>query len=107
MSFDPDKAYAALVKAGEDWADADAAASLLEETKKPMLAQLKLQSAEKTDAARETQALASPQYKEFLQEMVGARKHAIKLRVRYDSAKTLAEHRRTQESTRRAEAQIL
>jgi hypothetical protein len=38
--------------------------------------------------------------------MVTARKEANRARVKYDSMRVLAEMRRTQESTRRAEANI-
>jgi hypothetical protein len=102
MSFDPDKAFDALVKAGEDWADKQAAADLLEETRKSVLAKL-INEAEGSVNAREYKALADPEYKTFVEGMVTARKAANKARVRYDSAKVLAEMRRSEESTRRAE----
>jgi hypothetical protein len=104
--FDPDKIFAALVKAGEDWADMDAAANLLEETRKSVLANLKLKSSGTSDAARETQALADPSYSAFIRGMVDARKAANKARVRYDSGKTLSELRRSEESTKRAEMSL-
>ena len=103
MKFDSDRAYDALIKSGEDWADKDAAASLLEETKKSMLAKVKNDVPEKSDAAKETIALCHPDYLDHLGLMVEARKAANKAKVRYDSAKTLAEMRRSEESTRRAE----
>ena len=106
MSFDADKTYEALIRAGETWADADAAATLLEETKRSILAKLML-AAEGTSAAqREMYALADPEYQQHVEGMVAARKAATKARVRYDSAKVLAELRRSQEATRRAEANI-
>lgn len=101
--LDSDRAYDALVKSGEDWADKDAAACLLEETKKTMLAKLKNEADAKTDAAKETLALCHPDYYAHLVSMVGARRDANKARVKYDSAKVLAEMRRSEESTRRAE----
>lgn len=106
MSFDPDKAFDALIRAGEDWADKEAAADLLEETKKSVLADLQLKSEGTTGSAREMYALADPKYRDFVEGMVNARKAANKARVRYDSAKVLAELRRSQEATRRAEASI-
>lgn len=101
--FDPDKAFDALLKAGEDWADKQAAAELLEETKKSVLAKLMSESSGGSMAAREMLALADDSYTDFLTGMVNARKAANKARVRYDSARVLAELRRSQESTRRAE----
>lgn len=103
MKLDSDRAYDALIKSGDDWADKDAAASLLEETKKSVLAKLKNEADAKTDAARESLALCHADYKAHLDAMTEARRAAIKARVRYDAAKTLAEMRRSEESTRRAE----
>lgn len=106
MSFDPEKVYDALVKAGEDWADADAAASLLEETRKSVLAKLMTEAPHASQGGKEMQALADPVYSRFVEGMVAARKAANKARVRYDSAKVLSELRRSQESTRRAEMSL-
>ena len=101
--MDAEKIYDSLVKAGEDWADADAAASLLEETRRTVLARLFNDYSEGSNQVREFKALADPQYQDFVGGMVAARKAANKARVRYDSAKVLAELRRSEESTRRAE----
>lgn len=104
--MEPEKIHAALVQAGEDWADAEAAASLLEETRKSVLAKLQLDAESATVAGKEMLALAEPEYRKHVEGMVQARKTANKLRVRYDSAKVLAELRRSQESTRRAEMNL-
>jgi hypothetical protein len=103
MALDPDKVYAELMSAGDDWADKEAAASALEETKKTVLAELKVQHASSSDAAKETAALADPVYKTHIERMVEARRTANRAKVRYDVGKVLAELRRSQESTRRAE----
>ncbi len=105
QQFNPDRAFTDLIKAGEDWADKEAAASLLEETRKSVMAKL-VNESEGSVAAREYKALGDPEYKSFVEGMVTARKAANKAKVRYDSAKVLAEMRRTQETTRRAEASI-
>jgi hypothetical protein len=102
MALDPDKAYNELVSAGEAWADADAAATLLEETKKSVLAKLMNESTSASIAGKEMFALADPEYRKHIEGMVAARKAATKARVRYDSAKVLAELRRSEESTNRA-----
>jgi hypothetical protein len=104
--MDAEKIYESLVKAGEDWADADAAASLLEETRKSVLAKLMNEAPHTTAAGKEMQALADPEYKKHVEGMVAARRTANKARVRYDSAKILSELRRSEESTRRAEMQL-
>jgi hypothetical protein len=101
--MDPDKIHHALIKAGEEWADAEAAAELLEETRKSVLARLMNEQSVPAVAAKEMLALADPSYSEFVAGMVKARKAANKAKVKYDSAKILAELRRSQESTRRAE----
>jgi len=103
--MDSDQIFHALVKAGEEWSDADAAASLLEETRKSVLAKL-MNEADGSVAAREMQALASEQYTTFVAGMIKARAASNKARVRYDSAKTLSELRRSEESTRRAEMNL-
>lgn len=98
-----DELHAEILAAGEKWADAEAAASLLEETRKSVLAKLMNESAIASIAGKEMTALAEPEYRKFVEGMVTARKAANKARVRYDSAKVLAELRRSEESTRRAE----
>lgn len=106
MRLDADKAYATLISSGEDWADKNAAANLLEETKKSVLSRLKNESGAKSDAAKETEALSHPEYQQHVETMVEARRVADRARVKYDSVKILTELRRSEESTRRAEAQI-
>lgn len=103
MKLDAEAIYDKLVKAGEEWADAEAAASLLEETRKSVLAKLMNESSHTNISGKEMLALADPTFKEFVGGMVAARKTANKKRVRYDSAKILAELRRSEESTNRAE----
>jgi hypothetical protein len=101
--LDSDRAYEALISSGEDWADKDAAANLLEETRKSVLAKLKNESEAKSDAARESEALTKQEYHVHVEAMIEARRQANRARVKYDSAKVLAEMRRSEESTRRAE----
>lgn len=102
-SFDPAKIYEALVRSGDMWVDKDAAANLLEETKKTVLAELMSKSVESTVAAREQVALASPEYRLHVTQMVSARKEANRAKVNYDAQKVLAELRRTEQSNYRAE----
>lgn len=102
--MDSDRIYDEISKAGEAWADAEAAADLLEETKKSVLAKLMIEcNQSNTSAGREMYALADPEFRKHIEGMVAARRAANKARVRYDSAKVLAELRRSEESTRRAE----
>ena len=101
--FNPEGIYRSLLEAGEDWTDKEAAADLLEETRKTVLAEL-MQGLQGTAAERERNALADPAYRLHVTNMTAARREANRARVKYDSAKVLAELRRTQESTRRIEA---
>jgi hypothetical protein len=103
IDFDPDRIRERLCEVGEEWAELDAAANLLEETKKTVLAELMLKAEGGTMAARESAALSDPAYRLHLAKMVSARKDANKAKVRYDTGKMWAELRRSQESTRRAE----
>jgi hypothetical protein len=89
--------------AGEEWSDLDAAANMLEETRKSVLAELMNQSQASSMAARESDALADPAYKLHVTNMVNARKDANRARVRYDTARAWVELVRTSEATKRAE----
>lgn len=100
---EPARIAANLVALGEKWADADAAASLLEETRKSVLAQLVTEAGDMPFNRAENYALAHPLYREHLADQVEARRLAIKTRVRYDAARTEADMMRTAEATRRAE----
>ena len=94
VEFDPDRIYHNIIEAGEEWADREAAASLLEETRKTVLAELVNSSPTSMSvAAREALALADAAYKLHLTNMVVARKEANKARMRYDAVKVLAEMR--------------
>lgn len=101
--FDPDRIRARLAEVGEEWAEMDAAANLLEETKKSILAELFLKADGSSVTAKENVALADPAYRLHIASMVTARKEANKAKVRWETGKMWAELRRSQESTKRAE----
>lgn len=101
--MDLNEIHAKLVKAGETWADEDAAASILEETKKTVLSQLKTMSKAGSDAAKETEALASEGFQGHVSNMVEARRKANRAKVAYDSMKTWVELWRTKAANERAE----
>lgn len=103
--FDPDKIYHELVTAGEDWADKDAAAYLLEKTEKSLLAEI-MNEQHGSNAERERIARADPVFKLHVKNMAMAVKEANRAKVKYDSMKTLSELRRTQQSNLRAEMNI-
>ena len=102
MKFDPTEIAERMRLAGEEWSDLDAAANMLEETRKSVLAEL-MNQAEGSMAARESEALADPVYKLHITNMVTARKEANRARVKYDTAKAWVELVRTSEATKRAE----
>lgn len=105
--LNPEAIYTKLLAAGEDWADKKAAAELLEETKKSVLSQQKVKlGTDKSDAAAETLALCSQDYRVHVASMVEARRQADRAKVLYDSLNTLMELRRSEEATRRSEMNI-
>lgn len=102
-AFDPDKLFADLIEAGESWADREAAAQILEETRKPLLHKIGTESDQKAESARERVAYASADYDEHVHKMVDARQQANRAKVKYAAIQVLTELLRTRESTRRAE----
>lgn len=101
--FDGSKIYAEIVKAGDDHADKDAAATLLEETKGTVLAELIVRQDQSLSvAAREYIAKADAVYRLHVVNMVEARRVANRAKVRFDGAKLLGDLRRSEESSRRA-----
>jgi len=101
LRINPNDIYEKLVTAGDLWADCDAAASILEESKKSLLSQLST-DIEGSQAAKESFALRHPEYKAHLEQMVDARKEANKAKVRYESAKMFSELMRTVAANERA-----
>lgn len=109
--IDPNQLVADAIADGERWADLDAAASTLEETRKSMLSKLTLDFMEGVSfgakampiTQSEIRALASTEYDTHLKSMVTARKAANRARVRYDMAKMRLELLRTAHATMRAE----
>lgn len=108
-SYHPDVLRQRLVDLGEDWADKDAAASLLEETRKTLLAQLAagVRASVKSQAEAENYALAHYDYNGHVEAMVEARRVANRAKVNYDAAKVWVEMARTAEATRRTEMRML
>lgn len=102
MNLNPDEIYERLRIAGEEWADNDAAANLLEETKRTLLAELKT-GFTGSDAERERNALATAEYKLHLKNMTAARKTANRSKVRYETGKVWAELMRTKSANMREE----
>ena len=97
------RAYHEIIEAGTDWADKDAAAKFLDDTRKPTLAQITNKMDAGSQTAKDALARAHPDYEIHLIQLKLARKEANLARVKYDAAKTLASLRQTQESLKKAE----
>ena len=100
------RAYQQIIDSGNDWADKDAAAKFMDDTRKPVLAQITNKMEGGGQTAKESQARAHPDYNEHLVKLKEARKAANLARVKYDAAKTLASLRQTQESLKKAEMKM-
>jgi len=102
--MNPDRVYERLVRLGDDWADKNAAAQLLEDTTKATLARMvtdAIGQGTTTKAMAEQQALASTEYLEHVTSAVTARQEANRARVRYDAAKIWAELLRSANANQR------
>lgn len=89
-----------------EWAEADGKARLLEEMRKVVLSECKQRSGERTEAAKETAAYASPQYKKHIKEMTDARTRANVLLGEWKHLEMKFQWRRSIEATSRAEMQL-
>ncbi len=103
---DPGRLAQGIVSRGEIWADADGAASLLEETKGTLFAKLVKEHFDQPAWKAEALAKADPRYEEHIKAMVAARTMSNLAKVKYDGSKVLADLQRSAESTRRAEMQM-
>ena len=108
MEHDPNKITDALVRWGQDWADKDAAASALEETRKTLRAELAVKGLASGGpiSKAELYAEANTAYKEHIESMVEARRIANRAKVNYDCGRVKVDLIRTLESSRRAEMGI-
>lgn len=116
LGLDPRALTDEIVGRGESWADNDAAASVLEESKKSLLAQLTLEHLNKglhtpaegraramTKADAELLALDDARYRTHVTQMVEARRLSNRAKVAYDLGRTHLDLVRTRIATLRAE----
>ena len=101
LSFDPDKAFAELEKAAQDWTEAQYQADRLEELKKVTLAKIQTSKGDISVAKAEILALADPVYEQHIEGMCVAKERANRLKARYADLRLLCEMRRTAEATLR------
>lgn len=108
MDFDPDKIFREVLAAGERWADLKGAYEALDDNTKSVLADITSTFLEQkmTRAEAEMRALASGEYKLHLASVSKARREYLRAQVAYDSLKMLADLRRSEESTKRAEMRM-
>lgn len=92
------------------WVDADAAASLLEETKTAVLAQMMSRQIGKTGditvSRAEMQVKASDEWSSFVSEMVEARKKAALFKVQLEYIRMQFSEWQSREATKRAEMKL-
>ena len=107
--LNPDKIIVLAGRAGADWADKEAAASILEEVKSTLLSSLAVAHIAAGDAigTAEHKAKADQKYRSHIESMVEARKMANRARVRWINAQMYVELKRTMEASRRAEMKML
>ncbi len=97
-------AYQKILETGAEWADKKTAFNYLDKCRHSVLAELKNKYIHlKSDAAKETEARASKEYKDFLKKLSEAESEFNHAEVQYYAAKTLASLRQTQESLKKAE----
>lgn len=101
-----DRIYQEVTSAGEKWADCKAAYEALDDMTKTVYADIMTNYMPpicSTKGEAECRAYADKDYKAHLVEKGKARRAWLLAQVGYDGLKMLAELRRSQESTRRAE----
>lgn len=88
------------------WVDAKAAADLLEESKTAVLSQRMANSGEQTVSKAEMLVKASPDWHEYLTQMIDARKTANMLKVQLEYIQMQFNEWQSAEATRRAEMKL-
>ena len=115
MQMNVDEEVEKVTRLGIEWAEKHETASLLEETKKTLLAQLigGIMAASRKDgkkgisfAQAETEALADVRYEAHLNAMTEARREANKARVRHETAGVRLEMLRSLMANRREEMRM-
>lgn len=106
--FKPSDIYREIIAAGEDWADKKSAYDALDDNTKSVLADITsgYMKTSKSKAEAEMHGLAADEYKAHLRSVQDARRAFLRAQVKYDSLRLLAELRRSQESTKRAEMNL-
>jgi len=92
------------------WVEADKAASLLEETKSANISQMMIKVLEENPALAvnkiEMVVKSSPEYKDFITQMVDLRSKANLLKVKLEFIRMRFSEKQSQEATARAESRL-
>lgn len=88
------------------WVDADAAASLLEDTKSAFLSQRMQQHATLAVSKAEAIVKSSPEWADFVEKMVSARKQANLLKVQLEYLRMKFSEWQSENATKRAEMRL-
>jgi hypothetical protein len=91
---------------GKKWKEADAAASLLEELKSATLSQKMVALGDMPVSKAEMTVKASPDWKEYIEKMVTARKDANELKLQLEWTRMRFTEWNSEEATRRAEMKL-
>ena len=93
--------------AGEDWADKEAAAQLLEDTKSATLAQWQAELGDMAVSRSELAVKSSTKWKKYIQDLVEARKNANIAKINLEVVRMKAFEQQAQEANQRTELRIL
>lgn len=104
MSNEPLSEHFRLV--AKKWIDADAAASILEETKSAFLAQRMAEQGDVPVSRAEMAVKASNEWRSYVTEMVEARKKAALLKAQLEYIRMQFNEQQSFEATRRAEMKL-
>lgn len=90
----------------KQWVEADAAANFLEETKSAVLSQRMASLGDMAVSKAEMTVKASPEWRDFIETMVTARKNAALLKVKLDWLRMRFSEQQSEEATKRAEMKL-
>lgn len=93
--------------AGEDWADKEAAAQMLEDSKSAVMAQWQTELGDLPVNRAEQTVKASPRWRSYIQDTVDARKAANIAKVQLEVIRMRAMEYQAKEANQRTELRIL
>jgi hypothetical protein len=90
----------------KQWVDAEAAASLMEDTKSAVLSQRMAALGDMPVSKAEMNVKASQEWRDFIEQMVAARKQANRLKVQLEYLRMRSGEWASSEATKRAEMRL-